>query len=669
MAPDARYRKKTISDMRVVPGHGERRRPVALALVALATLAAAGVAAWWLGTGGEAGETELSEPKLLPLARRDDLRAGPNVLIIVLDAVRADFLGTYSRAWSGDRSFTPALDRLAQSGARFANAISSGTWTRPTVASIFTGLRPMRHADWFGLGGENFTRRDESGRPLAHSLAADFDTLAEVMRRAGYTTACFAPGEHGQYHRLSGFNQGFEFFEASYSNARYVRSDSTFRALTNWFGHECPGRRPFFTFVHTLGAHQPYLPPAPWDEMYKGEFDRWQGEVSSAGENQHFLIDGDTRRERYLELYAGLVSHADHHLGKLLAHLEEIGVLDNTLVIATADHGHALWDHGRAGHGYQLFEETIRVPLILAGPDIAPRVVQAQAELADLFPTVLQFTGVESPARLDGRSLLALARGEPAEPPHPRAFSFQNPDMVAVRAESRYKLIYRGPSSHDGEHRSRLFDLEADPGETEDVAGAHPEVALGLRLELQRSVLAQSAGWHLLFDPGDSGTDFSATADFGSPLFDAFDYHCVPFRDQPPSDWLAGDCPRTGKVSESAGGQRLEVRAALHGEALHVHFRPMDPLTTVTFDLRIDGEPAAAALVSLGAAAERPADGRIELGPQSAASVGLWAEGEIAAEPGRRRGIRIWRVDFPPAVAEVLPEETAEGLRSLGYID
>ncbi len=659
---------KTPSDVGAVPVHAERRRPLARALLALAVLTAGVLAAWWLASGGERGETELSEPRLLPLVQRDDLRAGPNVLILVLDAVRADFLGAYSRAWSGERSFTPALDRLAARGARFENAIASGTWTRPTVASIFTGLRPMRHADWFGLGGENFTRRDGDGRPLAHSLAAGFDTLAEVMRRAGYTTACFAPGEHGQYHRRSGFDQGFEFYEASYSDARFVRSDSTFRALTNWFGHECPGRRPFFTFVHTLGAHQPYLPPAPWDEMYRGAFERWAGEVSTAGENRSFLVDGETRRERYLELYAGLVSHADHHLGKLLDHLQEIGVLDNTLLVVTADHGHALWDHGRAGHGYQLFEETIRVPLIVAGPGIEPGVVSTQAELVDLFPTVLEFTDDESAARLDGRSLLALARGEPAQPPHPKAISFQTPDMVAVRAESRFKLIYSGPGSHGGEHLNRLFDLEADPAETEDVAALHPQVVLDLRHELQRSVLAQSAGWHLLFDPGDGDAEFSATVDFGSPPFDAFDYHCVPFRDRSLDDWLAGACPRAGG-EVTARGQRLDLRAALRGEALHVHFRPMDPLATVTFDLRIDGEPAPADLVSLGTDDETPADSRFELGPRSAASVGLWADGEVTAEPGRRRGIRIWRVDFPPAVAEVLPEETAAGLRALGYVD
>ena len=658
-----------------MPVHGEQRRPIVLALLVFGFVAALGGAVWWLGVGGSEHEDPKSPAlELLPLVERDDLRAGPNVLIIVLDAVRADFLGSYSRAWSGERSFTPALDQLAARGVRFANAIASGTWTRPTVASIFTGLRPMRHADWFGLGGENFTRRDGSGRPLAHSLATDFDTLAEVMQRAGYTSACFAPGEHGQFHRLSGFDQGFQFFEASYSNERFVRSDTTFHALTNWFGHECPARRPFFTYVHTLGAHQPYLPPEPWNEMYSGAFERWQGEVSSEGENQHFLIDGDTRRERYLELYAGLVSHADHHFGKLVQRLEEIGVLDNTLLVVTADHGHALWDHGLAGHGYQLFEETIRVPLIMAGPGIEPGVVDAQVELVDLFPTVLEFTGVESSLRLDGRSVLALARGDSTEPPHPRAVSFQNPDMVAVRAENRFKLIYHGPGSHDGKHRNQLFDLSADPGETEDVVADHPELAVDLRLEIQQSVLTQSAGWHLLFDPGEGGAEFSAVVDPGSPFFDDVDYHCVPFRDQIASDWFAGACPQTGgkifrSTSVAAGERRLDVRAALRGEALHIHFRPMDPLASVTFDLRIDGEAAAPALVSLGAAGEHPSGSRFELGPQSPASVGLWAEGEITAERSRQRGIRIWRVDFPPAVSEVLPEETAEGLRSLGYID
>ncbi len=599
----------------------------------------------------------------------------PNVLVIVLDAVRADFLGSYSRAWSGDETFTPALDELAGRGARFANAVVSGNWTRPSVASIFTGLRPMRHADWFGGGGKNFFRRDKAGRPLVHSLAASFDTLAEVMSEAGYTTACFAPTHRGQFHHQSGFTQGFQFYEASPSDPGMVRSDQTFALLADWIEGEAPPGKPFFVYVHTLGAHAPFLPPAPYDELYRGAFARWQGEIPSSGQVRSFMIGEETRREAYLERYAGLLSHADHHLGVLLRRLGEAGALDETLLIVTADHGEELWDHGVPGHGQQLFEETIHVPLIVAGPGIEAVTVDAQVELVDLFPTVLELAGIESRRRLDGRSFLPLARGERLDPPHPTAVSFQNPNHVALRAGNRFKYIYTGPAARRGPHRSRLFDLVDDPGETTDVIAAHPALAFDLRLELQRSVLAQSAGWHLLFDPGPEAAELSAAVDLPSALYGAVDYHCVPGRRREESgDWVAGPCPGTAgpaspPVTVAPDGRRLEVSAALHGEALHVHFRPAEPAAPVRFDLRIDGEPAAVELLALGNDGARPPGSRFELGARGPASAGLWADGRPLADPGERRGITLWRVDFPPAEPEILPDETVERLRTLGYLD
>ncbi len=281
-----------------------RQRILRAALVVVTLCIAVGIVRWATRVGiARSGNRQVSNDVA------ETTRARPNVLIIILDALRADFVGAYSRRWSGEISFTPNLDRLASKGARFSAAIAPSSWTRPSVAGILTGFRPMRHANWQGTAKE-FGLRDGAGRPLAHSLSESFDTLAEVLRGEGYVTACFPPSDRGQYHRLSGFSQGFQFYEGSYSDSPLVRSDETFRALVEWFEEERPNESPFFAFVHTLGAHEPYLTPAPYDVKYSGAFKQWKSAVPTEGENRRYLLGGETTRDFYLERYAGLVSQS-----------------------------------------------------------------------------------------------------------------------------------------------------------------------------------------------------------------------------------------------------------------------------------------------------------------------------------------------------------------------
>ena len=598
---------------------------------------------------------------------------GPNVLLIVLDAVRADFVGAYSRRWSQDESFTPAMDKLASTGALFTNAISAGSWTRPSVASLFTGLRPMRHGDWLG-SGKFFGQTDDKGVPLAHSLASEFNTLAELLKKAGYTTACFAPGEHGQYHRLSGFTQGFSFYETDYGRGRYVRSDETFEALVRWFKNEKPRRKPFFTHVHTLGAHEPYTPSTPYDAMYQGLFDDWKTEVPTTGENQRYLVNGETDRSRYLELYAGLLRHADDQLAILLTELEQLGILDNTLLIVTSDHGHALWDHGRPGHGKTLYEETIHVPLIVSAPNLKPIRIQEPVELVDIFPTILEYLEVEPGIRVDGQSLLPLTREDSNFTPRPHTVSFLDPSLVTLRTRNHEKIIYNGPKGTNTQYSYELYDLTEDPDELKNIISTRPRSGFDLQAKLHRETLTQIAGWHLLLDPGEATADFSGTIDTGSPLYGPIDFHCLPSSVQADStDWIQGTCPATGSKGRpvaSAGdlSNKIELEAKMNSEALHVHFRPSDAMAPVRFDLMINGQPIEPRLIHLGSS-EIPPRLPLVLGPNDSSSVGLWPENYMPSLVGDSRRVYLWRIDFPSVASESLPDETLKGLRALGYVE
>ncbi len=392
-----------------------------------------------------------------PAAAADSTR--PNILLISIDSLRADHLHAYGYG----RDTSPNLDALAHEGALFRYTVAPTSWTLPSHMTMLTSLPPNRHQV-----DTDLTR-----------LRPEAVTLAEVLRSAGYETAAIvsAPYLRAEY----GFPQGFSHYD-DYSavslirNAqRQITSPRLLRLATDWIdGRERrQEQRPFFLFLHMWDVHFDYMPPAPYDTMFDSDYTgSVTGEDYERSDEVHAGID---RRdlEHIVALYDGEIRWVDEHLGRLFGYLRERGLLDNTIVAVTADHGDEFFEHGRKGHRNSLYDEVLLVPLIIRYPDRIPAgaVVEQQARLLDLGPTLLSLAGVKAPddfgMPLDepyrGRDLSALWDGE-ALPPVP-AFGDLEGHTASVRTLDRKFIV-----ELKGDHAPQLYDLAADPGEQHNLA-------------------------------------------------------------------------------------------------------------------------------------------------------------------------------------------------------
>jgi arylsulfatase A-like enzyme/Tfp pilus assembly protein PilF len=369
---------------------------------------------------------------------------GFNLLLITLDTVRADHLGAYGDA----DAETPALDRLAGEGVRFARAMTAAPLTLPAHATLLSGLLPPHH----GLHGNG-----------AGSFPAGAATLATDLEGEGYRTGAFV-GAFVLDHRF-GLARGFETYDdeidrgdpASPGGLEAERPGRVVvdRALA-WLGRDDP--RPFFAWVHLYDAHAPYEPPEPYRSRHAGH------------------------------PYDGEIAEVDEQVERLLAFLAERGLAAQTVVAAVGDHGESLGEHGELTHGLLLYQGTLRVPLIVAAPGhLRPGgVVAAPVGGADLAPTLAGLLGRPlAPAAggppLDGRDLSApLLRGE--EPP--AADLYAETEYPASFGWSPLYALRRGDAKYIAAPRPELYDLAADPGEADNLLASRRRQAGELAAEL-----------------------------------------------------------------------------------------------------------------------------------------------------------------------------------------
>ena len=365
-----------------------------------------------------------------------------NLVVVTIDTLRADRLGCYGYSTAD----TPNLDRLAARGALFENAVCQTPLTAPSHASIFTGTYPTVHKV-----------RDTGGFVLEGS----HQTLAGMLAGQGWDTAAFVGAS--VLKKSFGLNRGFAVYddrmpppEPGKAAGDYPerRAGEVVDRAVAWLGGQ--SGKPFFLWVHVFDPHSPYDPPAPFRERFKGR------------------------------LYDGEVAYTDRELGRLFEAIDRKDSRD-TLIAVLSDHGESLGEHGEYSHGVFLYDSTLRIALMLAGPGVpAGRRVTPQARTVDLVPTVLELMGGKAPAGIQGTSLVP-------------AFSGQAP-APASYAETLYPKINMGWAELRGMRTNRwkyiraprpeLYDLASDPHETANVLETHPTEVR--EMEAQLSAVAGS---------------------------------------------------------------------------------------------------------------------------------------------------------------------------------
>ncbi len=391
-------------------------------------------------------------------AGRDEAR--PDVLLLLVDALRADHVGAYGYP----RPTTPAIDALARDAVVFEQAVSQSTFTKTSIASLFTGLFPYRHGVYRGSQRENPTK------VTSDILPQRLTTLAELLRDHGYLTAAWVQNSH--LRKFMGFAQGFVTYHDQQGPVERIAGK------VEHFLDLAARREGVFVYAHFIDLHDPYRPPppyaamfgAPGDDAYAGiDLAEWGAYLAELREGKRQLEPAQA--ERLAALYDGQIRRVDDRLGRLFARLRRLGLYDSTLIVLTADHGDGFLEHGFISHSTTPYEELVRVPLIVklpAGRGAGSR-IGTQSRLVDVLPTVLELAGIRETLDIDGCSLVPLLRGEAQRDSAcgvaVSEIADQDGEPTLALRTAAAKFIRR-PGQPD-----ELYDLATDPGETRNVAG------------------------------------------------------------------------------------------------------------------------------------------------------------------------------------------------------
>ena len=394
-----------------------------------------------------------------------------SVLFITLDTTRADHLSCYNAETrvSSRGAKTPHLDALAARGLRFSHATSQVPLTLPSHACMFTGTYPEVHQ-----------LRDMGG----FVLDSKHVTLATMAKKAGLSTAAFVGSK--AVSRQFGLQQGFDIYDDQMTSSDQEgklpgifperrAADTTDRAL-NWL--KVHGQQEFFVWVHYYDPHDPYDPPEPFKSRYPKD------------------------------PYSGEIAYTDEQVGRLFDFLSETKLQDRTLVVVIGDHGEGLNDHGEKTHGIFIYDDTLHVPLLMAGPGVPQgKVIDTQVRSIDLLPTVAEFLALTRNSAAQGASLWPLIQsGKPiagqgsnyayVETLYPK--TYMNWSELRGMRTDRWKFVLAP--------RPELYDLEQDPGEKENVIDRHPAEADHLQKKIWEIIGPPEGDQKLVYKPVDAQT-------------------------------------------------------------------------------------------------------------------------------------------------------------------
>ncbi len=422
-----------------------------------------------------------------------------NLLVIALDTTRQDHIA----AAGYPKATTPVIDRLVREGSFFSHTISQAPWTLSSFSSLLTGLYPSTHGAYIGSEIRMLSRDHVPCLPKRIS------TLAEMLKERGYATACEATNTYLRF----GLEQGYDHWRVKLCPAE----EAADRMLA-WL--EENGDRPFFAFLHFNDAHIPNRPPDPFDRLFPTSTGRphrneeiWEWKYTDGkSEGNAELAEF---REHKIAVYDGCIRYMDSQIGRVIAWLDEKDLARKTVVAVISDHGEEFWEHASlqaenyrdprglygVGHGHTLFEEQLRLLLVLRGPDLPEgRVISDRVRAIDFVPTLLDLVRVGKPAGLEGKSLLPMIGGGERgdRPALAEAVVFGSDRKAIVRDGFKY---IDSPDEPD-----MLFNLAVDPEEQVNLIDVEPERVAAMR--------AESDAWRRLHEgkgPEAAGTIDEAT--------------------------------------------------------------------------------------------------------------------------------------------------------------
>jgi len=571
------------------------------------------------------------------IARDEEWHRKTSVILISIDTLRADHVSCYGY----DRATTPNIDALAADSVLFEQAITPAPWTLPAHASLFTGLLPSQH------GVQNFYQK----------LSDEALTLAEVLRARSFLTLGVASFEYlfPDYGLVQGFDE--YFFRYPLRAEKIVE-----KALDMLDRHR--GKR-FFMFLHFFDPHDPYNPPAPYNTMFCPFGEKGCLKKEHKSPIKAFL--GERRRptERDIEaaiaLYDGEVRFVDEQLSFLFERLKELHLWDNTMIVVTSDHGEEFWDHGSLSHGFRLYEEQIRVPLVVKLPHSrnAGTRVERQVGLIDVAPTVLAELAIEDEIDVPGRSLFSRPEVELADE---RYYVSETVAHGLKRLCLRANILkyitpncynYKGLNFRSAE---LLYDLRNDPSETENLIASEAELVALLKAEAYRRLLdLSSPGWQLLFSTPKRQSKFSGTIRTEGRLKNVYSLTCL-------GEALAHD------------DHSIEFSKVVKTYESSLSFQVEPPDALIEIEIQIDDSPECLDRILLVASTKHPSSNPFTLSVEEApADVGsLIAASESRSE---QESVLIFCV---PGIAEQplrrsvgtvkIDTRRREALKTLGYM-
>ncbi len=410
------------------------------------------------------------------------------IYIWMVDTLRADKVRVYNPKSIVE---TPNYDAFAADSTRFAWAQVPGTWSLPSHASILTGVYPSVH------------------KAIAHEarLSKTVPFVAETLKKAGWRTGIFS--SNGYVSSKWGFDRGWDI------NRNFIReslpngADYLWKTTKEWINANPLKGKPLFLYLATVEPHVIYNPKKQffvkyWDKPYTGPIKPAMTGIQLGLIKSGKLKVNDTDKAYLEALHNAEITQSDHEFGVFVADLKKQGVYDNSAIIVVSDHGDEFWDHGDVGHAQSVHQELVHVPLLIRAPGAFPqgKVVDADVEAMDLYPTVLELAGLEAGADVQGAALLPLAL-DPA--PGPRTAMSQNVGQTRGVKVARYRLINAGLG------RLELYDEIADPREQKNLADTH-----ALALRQMRNVLGLLVGFENRWKKPTWGTSANVSEGFAA---------------------------------------------------------------------------------------------------------------------------------------------------------